>query len=79
MWEHYCTEFESWISKGWLRRWDGPVKGVIPLLAVFQPTKDKMRPFMDYHELNNFVKCHTGEDMVTMCGEKVRKWRLLQG
>ena len=55
----YCVELESWISKGWLKRWDGPDKGVIPLLAVFQPTKDKVRPVMDYRELNNFVECHT--------------------
>ena len=58
--ERYCAELESWISKDWLKRWDGPVRGVIPLLAVFQPTKDKVRPVMDYRELNDFVKCHTG-------------------
>ena len=77
--ERYCAELESWISKGWLKRWDGPVTGVIPLLAVFQPTKDKVRPVMDYRELNDFVECHTGDDMVAVCGEKVRKWRQLQG
>ena len=77
--EHYCAELESWISKGWLKRWDGPVKGVIPLLAVFQLTKDKVRPVMGYCELNNFVECHTGDDMAAVCGEKVRKWRQLQG
>ena len=58
--ERYCAELESWISKGWLKRWDGPVEGVIPLLAVFHPTKDKVRPVMDYRELTNFVECHTG-------------------
>lgn len=77
--ERYCAELESWISKGWLKRWDGPVKGVIPLLAVFQKTKDKVRPVMDYSELNDFVECHTGYDMVAVCGEKVRRWRQLQG
>ena len=77
--ERYCAELESWISKGWLKRWNGPVRGVIPLLAVFQPTKDKVRPVMDYRELNDFVECHTGDDMVAVCGEKVRKWRQLQG
>ena len=40
--ERYCAELESWISKGWLRRWDGPVNGIIPLLAVVQPTKNKV-------------------------------------
>ena len=77
--ERYCTELESWIFKGWLKWWDGPVTGVIPLLAVFQPTKDKVRPVMDYCELNDFVECHTGDDMVAVCGEKVRKWRSVAG
>ena len=62
-----------------MKQWDGPVKGVIPFLAVFQPNKDKVHPVMDYRELNNFVECHTGDDMVAVCGEKVRKWRQLQG
>ena len=78
MQECYCAELESWIFKGWLKQWDGPVRGVIPLLAVFKPTKDKVRPVMDYRELNDFVECHTGDDMVALCGEKVRKWRQLQ-
>lgn len=77
--ERYCAELESWISKGWLKRWDGPVEGIIPLLAVFQPTKDKVRPVMDYRELNGFVECHTGDDMVAVCGDKIRKWRQLTG
>ena len=64
---------------GWLKQWNGPVKGVIPLLAVFQPTKDKVPPVMDYRELNNFVECRTGDDMVAVCGKKVWKWRQLQG
>ena len=46
---------------------------------MFQPTKDKVHPVMDYRELNNFVECHTGDDMAAVCGEKVRKWRQLQG
>jgi len=62
-----------------LKQWDGPVRGAIPLLAVIQPTKDKVCPVMDYRELNDFVECHTGDDMVAVCGKKVRKWRQLQG
>jgi hypothetical protein len=77
--ERYCAELESWISKGWLQRWDGPVEGIIPLLAVFQPTKDKVRPVMDYRELNAFVECHTGDDTVAVCGDKIRKWQQLRG
>ena len=62
-----------------MKQWDGPVRGAIPLLAVIQPTKDKVCPVMDYRELNDFVECHTGDDMVAVCGKKVRKWRQLQG
>ena len=75
----YCAELERWISKGWLQRWNGPVEGIIPLLAVFQPTKDRVRPVIDYRELNAFVECHTGDEMVAVCGEKIRKWRQLRG
>ena len=62
-----------------MKQWARPVKGVIPLFAVFQPTKDKVCPVIDYRELNDFDTCHTGDDMVTVCGEKVRKWKQLQG
>ena len=55
------------------------MKGVIPLLAVVQPTKDKVRPVMDYRELNLFVESHTGDEQTAVCAEKVRKWRQLEG
>jgi len=79
MHERYCAELESWISKGWLQPWDGPVEGIIPLLEVFQSTKHKARPVMNHRELNAFVKCHTGDYKVAVCGEKIRKWRQLHG
>ena len=28
---------------------------------------------------NDFVECHTGDDMVAVCGDKIRKWRQLSG
>jgi len=34
---------------------------------------------MDYRELNTFVECHTGDDKVAVCGEKIRKYRQLRG
>jgi len=34
---------------------------------------------MDYRELNAFVECHTGDDKVAVCGERIRKWRQLCG
>ena len=46
---------------------------------MFQLTKDKVRPVMGYRKLNAFVECHTGDEMVAVCGEKIRKWRQLRG
>ncbi|KAG1671666.1 hypothetical protein GQR58_016346 [Nymphon striatum] len=76
--ERYNAEIQRWISKGWLKEWRGPIEGIIPLLAVFQPSKDKVQPVMDYRELNDFVECHTG-DVIAVCGEKIREWRQLRG
>ena len=64
---------ESWIEKGWLRPFDGVCEGIIPLLAVVQQNKNKVRPVLDYRELNSFVSSHTAESEV--CGEKLRCWR----
>ena len=71
----YVAEIQQWISNGWLVRWNGPVVGFIPLLAVVQPTKDKVRPVLDYRKLNPYISSHTGDDGVAVCGEKIRKWR----
>ena len=77
--ERYAQEINDWISKGWLVEWNEPIKGVIPLLAVIQPTKDKVRPVMDFRELNEFIESHTGDENTAVCAEKVRKWRQLGG
>ncbi|XP_068224113.1 uncharacterized protein [Palaemon carinicauda] len=49
--------------------------GIIPLMAVEQPTKNKVRPVLDFWELNVNVKCHTGDDVTDVCSETLRKWR----
>ena len=72
-------EVERWIVDGILVPWKGEGKGVLPLMAVFQATKKKVRPALDYRELNRFVACHTGSDIIDMCDEKMRKWRRLEG
>ena len=77
--EKYDAEIASWIEKGWLVPWNGPVKGVIPLMAVEQPTKAKVRPVLDFRELNEYIECHTGDDVIAVCGEKIRKWRQEEG
>ena len=75
--EDVAPQFESvveaWIEKGWLRPFDGPCDGILPLLAVVQENKNKVRPVLDYRELNSYVSSHTAESEV--CGEKLRRWR----
>jgi len=69
----YEREIRRWIEEGWLQPYDGPTGGLLPLLAVLQENKGKVRPVMDFRELNQFVSSHTGESAV--CGEKLREWR----
>ena len=72
-------EVERWIADGILVPWKGEGKGVLPLMAVFQATKKKVKPVLDYRELNRFVVCHTGSDIIDVCNEKMSKWRWLEG
>ena len=72
-------EVERWITDGILVPWKGKGKGVLPLMAVFQATKKKVRPVLDFRELNSFVVCRTESDIIDMCNEKMRKWRWLEG
>ena len=51
----------------------------MPLMAVEQPTKNKVRPVLDYRELNTHVECHTGDDMTDVCSETLREWRQVEG
>lgn len=73
-------EVESWIECGWLVEHDksvhGEVRGVIPLLAAFQPNKErKVRPVLDYgKELNQHINSNPGLD-VAVCQDKLREWR----
>ena len=53
--------------------------GVLPLMAVVQATKNKVRPVLDFRELNEHVKCHTGDDVADVCGETLREWRQMVG
>lgn len=69
----YDAEVAKWISNGWLVPCDKPVGGIIPMLAVYHEHKDKVRPVLDYRELNQFVQSHTADSEV--CPETLRKWR----
>ena len=68
-------EVERGIADGILVPWKGKGKGVLTLMAVFQATKKKVSPVLDFRELNRFVACHTRSDV---CDEKMRKWRRLE-
>ena len=53
----YTQELYTWIGNGWFVPYPedklGPPKGLIPLMAILQQNKNKMRPMMDYRELNH--------------------------
>ena len=75
--DEYREEVALWIQNGWLLEYDeqkyGPVKGLIPLMAVIQPNKGKVRPVMDFREMNSHVEAFTGD--ADVCSEKIREWR----
>ena len=78
--EGFEREVERWIEEGILKPWGEDVKeGVLPLMVVIQPTKNKVRPVLDFRELNEYVKCHTGDDVADVCGEVLREWRRTAG
>ena len=54
--------------------WEGECDGLLPLMAVEQPTKGKVRPEL-YRELNKRVSCHTGDEAIGVCADKLREWR----
>ena len=69
----FNAEVEEWISQGWLMPYYGEYDGLIPLMAVVQRNKSKVRPVMDYREVNTYITSHTGDSSV--CGETLRRWR----
>ena len=74
--EEFDKELDRWIDEGILVPWKNEVStGIIPLMAVEQPTKNKVRPVLDFRELNANVMCHTGDDIIDVCSEILREWR----
>lgn len=73
--EDFDREVRSWISKGWLVPCEtSRSEGLLPLMAVIQRHKGKVRPVLDYRELNGYVESHPGAD-VAVCDEAMRRWR----
>ncbi|XP_043219799.1 uncharacterized protein LOC122380580 [Amphibalanus amphitrite] len=75
--EKFDAELSLWISEGWLREYDetvcGPAQGLLPLMAVTQAAKNKVRPVLDYRELNQHLTPHTAD--ADVCVEELRRWR----
>lgn len=73
--QEFDAEIGAWINNGWLRlydeRTDGPPRGLLPLMAVKQP--NKVRPVLDYRELNGHVTAYTADAEV--CADQLRRWR----
>lgn len=51
------------------------VSRVLPLMAVVQPIKSKVKPELDFWEMNGHVSCHTGGKATDICSEMMHKWR----
>lgn len=73
--EKYCEEVNEWIKLGWLQEYNEEYDAIIPMMAVIQENKGKVRPVLDFRELNEFVSSHTADSAV--CNEKLRAWRKL--
>ena len=78
--EEFDSEVQQWVSDGWLEPYNaqvhGKADGIIPLMAAEQPNKPKkVRPVMDYRELNEHVKSNPGQN-TAVCQEKLREWRM---
>ena len=71
----FDREVESWVQEGILVPVpEGEaVSSVIPLMAVKQANKQKVRPVLDFKQLNSFVSSHTGSSAI--CDDTIRRWR----
>ena len=68
-------EVELWIKEDILVPVpdDQPADSVIPIMAILQESKGKVRPVLDFQRLNEFVSCHTGGS--DACDDAIRRWR----
>ena len=73
--QEFDEELKRWVEQGVLLPATGESGSVIPLMAVRQEQKNKVRPVLDYRKLNEHIQCHSGTSDV--CHEKIRRWRRL--
>ena len=72
--EEFKKGVQKWINHGWLKERKEPTaRPPVPLMAVFQETKGKVRPVLDYREVNDSVHASGAEADVS--AEKMREWR----
>mgnify|MGYP003417316483 FL=1 len=71
--EKFDEEIDAWINEGILKRTDDEVEGILPLIAVVQQKKDKVRPVLNFKSVNRSVRSHTGD--AQECRSELRKWR----
>ena len=71
--EEFEKEVDRWIEDEILVPWNDKVEVIILLMAVELPTKNKVRPVLEFRELNQFVECHTGDDVIDNCEETLRE------
>ena len=73
----YKQGLQAWIQNGCLIPYSenelGPPKGLILLMAILQENKQKVRPVMDYRELNEHVNAYTAN--ADVCAQTMREWR----
>ena len=73
----YDKELQNRIDNEWLVPYPedklGSPKGLISLMAVIQQNKQKVRPVLDYRELNDHMDPFMAR--VDICTEKLREWR----
>ena len=73
--EKFNEEIKLWIKEGILKETLDEVQGVLPLMGVWQETKNKVRPVLNYKVINENVSSHTG--LSRECGRTLREWRKL--
>ena len=75
VWDVYEEELSMRQYNGWLLPYPeeelGLPKGLIPLIAVAQEHKQKVRPVLNYRELNGFVEAFTANAEV--CSQRLRE------
>lgn len=73
-------EVDRWIDEGILIPWhEEVIEGILPLMAVEQASKNKVRPVLDFREANESVECHTGDEIIDACDDVLRQWRRVSG